>query len=260
MIRTGSYSSTVTPGKISAYKCSCSCQTVRSCLTTQKHRYILTKTLNDMASFRNKDGRVIVDNLISMIQENAAHLSDIDLTISDGDHGISMKKGFMTCRERLEGKEVDLSMALKILGEALFVELDGVMGRLYGTFFQEMANACQECDIIDARIFGKMLHAAITGIQSISQAKVGDKTLMDTLIPALTAYENALDARTSFSEALQDMTAAAEIGKNSTKNLIAKIGRASCLGERSRGVLDTGATSCWLILRSMATTITALLK
>ncbi|MCP4404721.1 MAG: dihydroxyacetone kinase subunit L [bacterium] len=213
-----------------------------------------------MTSFLNKDGRIIVDDLIAMIQENAAYLSEIDITIGDGDHGINMKKGVMICQERLEGKDVDLSAALKTLGEVLFMDIGGPMGPLYGMFFREMAKACQERDAIDARVFGEMLQAASTGIQSLSQAKVGDKTLVDTLIPALTAYENALKVEKSFPDALQDMIAAAEAGKNSTKDLVAKIGRASCLGERSRGVLDTGATSCWLILRSMAATITSLLS
>ena len=213
-----------------------------------------------MASFLNKDGRVIVDNLIVTIQENTAYLSEIDGAIGDGDHGINMNKGFTLCQERLEGKDVDVSTALNTLGRILLMEIGGSMGPLYGTFFREMAKACKGKDAINAQVFLEMLQAAIAGIQSLSQAKVGDKTLMDTLIPALTTYENALKAEKSFSDALQTMTAAAEAGKNSTKDMVAKIGRSSRLGERSRGVLDAGATSCWLILRSMATTITPLLS
>ena len=212
-----------------------------------------------MTSFPNKDGKVIVENLIATIQEHAAYLSEIDGAIGDGDHGINMNKGFTLCQHRIDGQDVDFSTALNTLGRILLMEIGGSMGPLYGTFFREMAKACKDKETIDAQTFLDMLRAAITGIQSISKAKVGDKTLMDTLIPALKAFEQAHDAGKSFADALQEMTAAAEAGKDSTKDMVAKIGRASRLGERSRGVLDTGATSCWLLLQSMATTITPLI-
>ena len=213
-----------------------------------------------MTAFRNADGKVIVENLITTIHENAAYLSEIDGAIGDGDHGINMNKGFTLCEERLADKDVDFSTALNTLGRVLLMEIGGSMGPLYGTFFREMAKVSKEQETIDAQGFSEMLRAAITGIQSLSKAKVGDKTLMDTLIPALERYDAALGEGKSFVDALQEMTAAAEAGKESTKDMVAKIGRASRLGERSRGVLDTGATSCWLILRSMGDTITRLLN
>ncbi len=213
-----------------------------------------------MISFLNKDGKIIVENLIAAIQENAAYLSEIDGAIGDGDHGINMNKGFTLCQERLEGKDVGMSAALNTLGRVLLLEIGGSMGPLYGTFFREMAKVSEEKEQIDAQVFLGMLSASITGIQTLSKAKVGDKTLMDTLIPALTSYQNALIAGKSFPEALQEMAASAETGKDSTKDMVAKIGRASRLGERSRGVLDTGATSCWLILQTMAATMTTLLN
>jgi dihydroxyacetone kinase len=89
----------------------------------------------------------------------------------------------------------------------------------------------------------------------MGNAKVGDKTLIDTMVPALTRYREALSAGKSFSEALQAMSAAAEAGKNSTKDLQARIGRSARLGPRSIGVLDAGATSCCLILQSISTSL-----
>ncbi len=212
-----------------------------------------------MTAFRNADGKVLVENLIETIQENAAYLSELDGAIGDGDHGINMNKGFTMCLERIQDKNIDFSTAIHTLGTVLLMEIGGSMGPLYGTFFREMAKVCKGKDEIDAQTFLEMLQAAIRGIQGLSKATVGDKTLMDTLIPALESYEKALNEGDTFVEALQKMTEAAEAGKESTKEMVAKIGRASRLGERSRGVLDTGATSCWLLLRSMATTITGLL-
>ncbi|MFS8116705.1 dihydroxyacetone kinase subunit L, partial [Rhizobium jaguaris] len=98
----------------------------------------------------------------------------------------------------------------------------------------------------------RMLYAGLTGIQQIGSAKVGDKTLLDTLVPAVEAFDNATSEGKSFDEALELLVAAAESGRDSTVNLIARIGRASRLGERSLGVLDAGATSCALILKVLS--------
>ncbi len=89
----------------------------------------------------------------------------------------------------------------------------------------------------------------------MGSAQLGDKTLIDTLLPALDAYNIALSQDASFEHALRAMSQAAEAGKESTKNLQARLGRSARLGVRSIGVLDAGATSCWLILRSMSDSI-----
>jgi phosphoenolpyruvate---glycerone phosphotransferase subunit DhaL len=97
-----------------------------------------------------------------------------------------------------------------------------------------------------------MLQAALVGLEELGGAKVGDKTIMDALIPAQEAYAAAVGQGASLPEALQRMAAAAEHGKESTRDLVAKIGRSARLGERSRGVLDAGATSGALILQTFS--------
>ena len=211
-----------------------------------------------MSSFKNRDGKVIVENLIQTIRQNKDYLSKIDGEIGDGDHGINMNKGFTICKERIEGKPLNLTDSLKTLAMVLMMEIGGSMGPLYGTMFFEMSKATDGKEDIDSQVFADMLTNAVNGIQTLGDAKVGDKTLMDTLVPALEAFQNEKEA--GFSAALDKMTAAAEKGKDSTIDLVAKIGRASRLGERSRGVLDAGATSCFLLLESMGRTIKELLK
>ena len=105
-----------------------------------------------------------------------------------------------------------------------------------------------------------MLQNAIEAVQEIGSAKRGDKTLLDTLLPALDAYSEALRQGADFDTALQTLQTAARTGWQATEGMIAKVGRASRLGERSRGVPDAGATSCYLILNSMAESIRRLLK
>lgn len=210
-----------------------------------------------MQYFLNNKGVVIIYDLIKTIQDNALYLSEIDGAIGDGDHGINMNKGFTMCKDRLIDKQIDLSTALNILGEVLLNEIGGAMGPLYGMFFIGMSNACNDIKQIDSIVFKNMLKAAVSKLSEIdlNKAKIGDKTMMDTLIPAIEAYETAINNKKSFIEALEEMKIAAEKGKESTKELIAKVGRASRLGERSKGFLDVGAVSSWLILKSIAGSI-----
>ena len=140
------------------------------------------------------------------------------------------------------------------------MEIGGSMSPLYGTLFSKMARRGKGQEIIDARLFGNMLADAVQGVSEIGGAKVGDKTLMDVLIPADEAYRAVLAEGKDFSECLEAMKFASDAGWRSTKDLVAKIGRASRFGEYSRGVLDAGATSCNLIFRTMADAIQLLIR
>lgn len=212
-----------------------------------------------MESFRNREGGVVVTAVIRTIQSHAASLSEIDGAIGDGDHGINMSKGFTMSGERLAGREFDLSEGLAEIGKVLIGEIGGAMGPLYGTFFREMARASQGHESIDAALFDSMLEKATNGVLALGNAHVGDKTLVDTLVPALDAFRAEAGAGKPFAQALSAMAAAAEKGKESTRDLVARVGRSSRLGERSRGTLDAGAVSCWLILESMADSMRRLL-
>jgi len=214
--------------------------------------------MSSAASFAAGQGRVVIDALVATIDENAAMLSEIDGAIGDGDHGINMRKGFLIVRDEL-ARDADLSAGLTLVGETLMTRIGGAMGPLYGSFFIEMGGACAGLERIDAATVGRMLAAGRAVVEDLGEAHVGDKTLLDTLVPASEAYRRSLDASAPFAEALAAMAEAAERGKESTRDLVARVGRASRLGERSRGVLDAGATSCWLLLTALATSMSALL-
>ncbi len=211
-----------------------------------------------MEKFTQEAGSLIVDRLILAIQENKQYLSDIDGAIGDGDHGINMNKGFTLCREALDKQPGDLTYGLKTLGKILMMKIGGSMGPLYGKFFLSIGKAVDGVPEIGKEEFGAALNAALDAIHAISPAQVGDKTLMDVLIPAQEAYNGAAGA--SFAEALDAMDAAALKGRDSTVDMVAKLGRSSRLGERSRGVMDAGSASCYLILHTMADTIKELLE
>ncbi len=212
-----------------------------------------------MESFAASAGAAVVDDLVRTIRDNAAGLSDIDGAIGDGDHGINMSKGFTLAAERLAGAPYDLATGLSTLGTVLLTEIGGAMGPLYGTFFREMAKPAKGQERIDGPLFQMMLQRATDAVVALGGAHLGDKTLLDTLAPALEALKSARASGKPFAEALAAMGEAAEQGKESTRDMVAKMGRASRLGERSRGVLDAGAASCALILRSLDRSMRTLL-
>lgn len=213
-----------------------------------------------MDSFTNANGAKLVYDMIEAIAENTAYLSDIDGEIGDGDHGINMNKGFAKCKQKLQEAPGNLTHSLKTLYQTLIEDIGGSMGPLYGYFFRGMFKKLGETENIDKIMFGEMLNNAIQEIAKVSPAKAGDKTLIDTLAAAAEAYAAAVSQSRGFAEALDDMCAAAQKGRDSTKDMMAKLGRASRLGERSIGVLDAGATSCCLLLCTMAKSIRALLQ
>lgn len=208
-----------------------------------------------MTSLKNAGAAEILRETADVIVENRTYLSEIDGKIGDGDHGFNMSKGFSRAKERIDGATETLDEAMRTLSDVLMSEIGGSMGPLYGMMFADMADAIDGIEEIDAQAFGRMLTAGLEGVQAIGSAKVGDKTLIDTLVPAIESYDNALANGADWRGALVAMRAAAEAGRDSTLDMVAKIGRSSRLGERSRGVLDAGATSCCLILVALATGI-----
>ncbi|WP_324739830.1 dihydroxyacetone kinase subunit DhaL [Pseudomonas veronii] len=205
--------------------------------------------------FSTRDGSAIVADLVSVIVANREYLSEIDGAIGDGDHGINMAKGFAHCGRAIEGRQLSLAEALDELTLSLMEGIGGSMGPLYGSLFIGMADEVRGCEDIDAATFAHLLRGGLTSLQDITEAGVGDKCLMDTLIPAVEAFERAHAQRAPFGDALDAMKTAASQGRDSTKDLVAKIGRASRLGERSLGVLDAGAVSCCLILTRLADSV-----
>jgi dihydroxyacetone kinase-like protein len=213
-----------------------------------------------MEGFSLQQGSIIVSNIVKTIQQNKQYLSDLDGMVGDGDHGINMNKGVTLCAGALEKSPGNLAHSLSVLSRTLVDKVGGAMGPLYGTFFQGMAKACEGRDSIDPALFEAMLKSGAAGIRSISDAQVGDKTMLDTLLPAIAAYSGAVGLGKGFRESLKALREAAVAGRDSTRDLVAKVGRSSRLGERSRGVLDAGAVSLCLVLESMADSIEALIE
>ncbi|MBU5361149.1 dihydroxyacetone kinase subunit L [Enterococcus raffinosus] len=213
------------------------------------------------AEFSNQAGSRVVDAIISTIKVNKGYLTEVDSHGGDGDHGINMNKGFTIARDELD-KQSDYTMSegLKVISQVLMNKIGGSMGPLYGSFFRGLSAASRKSGKINKEIMLNMLKKAYQNLAELTDARVGDKSLMDVLIPSVEAYEKALSAGKSFELCLAESLAAAKTGLESTKAIPAKIGRASRIGDRSIGHQDAGATSCYLILEAMVQTIYELLE
>jgi len=213
-----------------------------------------------MGGFKNADGKPVLLRMVKEIQDNKAYLGEVDGLIGDGDHGMNMNKGFTVFETRFKDEDISFTDGLDELGMILLNEIGGSMGPIYGTIFMDMAEAGAELEEISLEAFGGMLAAGLDGLCGIVEAKVGDKTLVDTLSPAAKAVGDGAKAGEDFAGTLDKMKEAARAGRDSTKDMTAKYGRSSRLGERSRGVLDAGATSCCIILEAMADGIKEILN
>jgi len=205
-----------------------------------------------MNTFQNADGKPILLKMVGAIQKNKAYLGEVDGLIGDGDHGMNMNKGFSLFEQRFADKEFSFTEGMDSLGTILFSEIGGSMGPIYGTILTDFAEAGEDLTEITVSNLAHMLKAGLDGLQDIVEARVGDKTLVDTLSPAVDALMDAGEKGLALPQALEIMKSAAAAGRDSTKEMVAKYGRSSRLGERSRGVLDAGAVSCCILLTAMA--------
>ncbi len=194
-----------------------------------------------------------LEDICDAIEAHKEYLSELDGAIGDGDHGVNMAKCFREVKKKLADTEAtDIEAPFKAVGMVVLNSVGGAMGALYGTFFLRLAKEAAGLKEASLSDLVRMFQAAEKGILEIGKAKPGDKTLLDTLVPAVRALEHAEKEGKKLNEAFSIFEQAAEKGMESTREMIAKMGRASRLGERTIGHQDAGATSCYLILSAMA--------
>ena len=194
-----------------------------------------------------------LQELAHVLHENRDYLTQLDSAIGDADHGINMDRGFKAVIDKLPTvANMDIGSILKTAGTTLVSTVGGASGPLYGTAFLRAGMATSgkhelyEADVVT------LLEAALEGIKARGKAQPGEKTMVDALTPALAAAKDAEAHNLGLSQLLQHAAEAAETGMKATIPMLAIKGRASYLGERSIGHQDPGATSSWLILKTLA--------
>jgi phosphoenolpyruvate---glycerone phosphotransferase subunit DhaL len=179
--------------------------------------------------------------------EHRQELVRLDTAIGDGDHGTNMDRGMRKALEKLEGAEqADPGAVLKTAAMALVSSVGGAAGPLYGTLFLQMGTALSGQEQVDLDGWAAAWRKGLEGVQARGKAEPGDKTMVDALIPAIEALEGASD----LGEGLHAAVQAAEEGMRATTPLVARKGRASYLGDRSKDHQDPGATSTYYLFKS----------
>lgn len=172
------------------------------------------------------------------------YLTELDQPIGDSDHGINLARGFgavMGKLDSLEGK--DIGTILKTVGMTLVSTVGGASGPLYGTAYMKAGMTMAGKNEMDMNDFLAMMKAAVDGVTQRGHATVEEATMLDAMVPSLSAMEAAASEGKSSKEVLESGVKAAWAGAEHTKELIATKGRASYVGERGLGHQDPGATS-----------------
>ena len=185
--------------------------------------------------------------------ENRQQLTDLDAAIGDGDFGISLDRGFTAVQAELSANPpADLRSVFQNVATVLIRTMGGTSGPLLGTFFLRAGAACAGKSELAPGDVVALFQAGVEGIQQRGKAALGDKTMLDALLPAVEAMRGALEAGNDVAEMVERGAAAAEAGVQATKTMQARKGRGSYLGERSIGHQDAGATGAHLLLKAAA--------
>lgn len=187
-------------------------------------------------------------------------LTRLDAAIGDADHGVNMRRGMEKVRERLEDPEnqcADVGTLFRSVAMTLISAVGGAAGPLYGTFFLRAATSPNSGSRVDLPQFTRMLRYGLDGLQQRGKAHIDDKTMVDTIQPAVEAMEAALDSGQSLAVALAAAKQAARLGMEHTIEIRANKGRASYLGDRSIGHQDPGATSAYFLFDTAVAALTA---
>ncbi len=182
--------------------------------------------------------------------ENKPYLTEVDSAIGDGDHGIGMETGFLKVKEALGGADFDsVNQVFAAAGRAMLLSMGGASGVIFGSLFSEGTKAVPQKDAFDAEDIALFFRGSLDAIKKRGRAAVGDKTMVDALEPAVIALEE--NTKNGLNAMMAAAVIAAKAGMEKTKDMVAKFGRAKSLMERALGFQDAGATSVWIIFRSM---------
>jgi dihydroxyacetone kinase-like protein len=204
-----------------------------------------------MDTFTGRDLAAVMARAERLLHRNRALLDRLDAELGDGDHGENMSTGFADAARAIEPGEADVADLLRRLGHLLVAGVGGAGGSLYGTAFIEAGIAVAGREALGPGDLARALDAAADGVARRGRCRLGDKTIYDALRPGADAFARAVESGHGRERAVLAAIRAARDGMRATTPLVARRGLALRLGERSRGHQDPGATSCYLLFRSL---------
>ena len=202
----------------------------------------------------------IVERVVRSIAESAianeAHFSALDSVVGDGDFGFSLARGFEKVLADFDGLDrSSVGTFLKKVALIITSRCGGTSGPIWGTAFLRAGAAAGERQVLDENGVVAVLRAAFAGIEQRGGAALGDKTLLDALGPFIDCLERELAEKRGWLAALERAASAADSAARATTELVARRGRASYTGERSRGSIDPGAAAVALIAKNLCTAL-----
>ena len=181
------------------------------------------------------------------------YLGKLDSATGDGDHGVAMKRAMEAVEKGIEDcDQAGLQAMLNSVAMSVMSIDAGSTGPLMATLFMGMAGGMGDAEQVDTPVMSRMLESGLEQLQTITTARVGDKTMMDALIPGVEAFARANAASDGLPEAIEKAASAAEKGAGQTSDMEAKFGKARNIGQRSIGHQDPGATSISIMFRGLA--------
>lgn len=207
-----------------------------------------------MAGSVDYDGWVrVLRTATARVRAGAEELGRLDAATGDGDHGVAMTRAMAAIEKGLDECQTrSLKPLLQGVAWSVMSIDAGATGPLMGSLFLGMVDPVGEADQIDTERLATMFAGGLAKLRAVSKAELGDKTMLDALLPAVDALRAAAAAGDSPAAALAAAAAAAQTGVENTKQQVARFGKARNLGERSLGHQDPGATSIALLFRGLA--------
>jgi len=195
----------------------------------------------------------IVRYMAEIIIDNEKYFNQLDSFTGDGDCGSSLGKGFKVIIEKWGGiPKTNIGAFLRGCGMMITENCGGASGPIWGAAFMNASRYAKEKTELNLNEISEMMQCAVDGIQKIGKAGLGDKTLLDALIPSVKSLEQSCELKDDIPLAMKKSAAAAVAGAEKTKELVAMKGRASYLGERSLGHPDAGATAVGVIFTGVS--------
>jgi dihydroxyacetone kinase phosphoprotein-dependent L subunit len=195
----------------------------------------------------------VVHTIATVAVENEKYFGELDAVVGDGDFGYSMARGFELVLSGWDGFDrADIGTFLKKVAVVITSRIGGTSGPIWGTAFLRAGAAAGNATELDAAQVLAMLWAASNGIKARGQSDVGDKTLLDALVPATESIERSVAAGLDVPGTLRAAAAEARERAEATRSMLAKRGRAAYTGERSIGTLDAGAVAVAVMFEALA--------
>lgn len=195
----------------------------------------------------------LIQAINAAIEKNAEEVTALDQAIGDGDHVTNLQRGIHALRAQSAelAQIADWSAAWQKIGMTMMSTIGGASGSLYGTLFIAFSKASRD-RVLDLQGFAEVFTQGVEAVKQRGKADAGEKTMLDVLIPVAASLRQAAAESKPLPDVLQNVCSVAAAGVESTRDMIATKGRASFLGERSKGHIDAGAKTMQLMICAMA--------